>query len=172
MKKLDVKTTEFNSYYQRYIDKLSNSTELRSTLVSGKHKVMTFFKTIPSDKLSYKYDKDKWTVKEVFQHIIDTERIFIYRCLRIARKDNTPLSGFDQNIYIEPSGANQKLIEDLLNEYETTRNNSIAIVNSLTDEDLCFIGKASGNNLSARAAAFIILGHDSWHIDVLKDNYL
>ena len=165
-------SAEIDSYYNIYIDKISPTTTLLKGFEIGKNNVIGFFKSIPKEKLMYKYQSGKWSVKEILQHIIDTERIFAYRCFRIARIDKTPLSDFDQNQYVKPSGADNKSIKNLLNEYETNRNNSIALLNSLTNENLSFIGNSSGGVLSARAAAFIILGHEIWHIEVVKNKYL
>lgn len=172
MKKLDLQPKEYDEYYQRYIDKLSDETELRQRFQDGKKIVVDFFKSIPTEKLAYRYQPQKWTIKEILQHLIDTERIFMYRCFRIARKDTTALAGYDQNIYIEPSGANDKSLDDLLNEFIISRNNSIVLLNSMSDENLQFIGKSNGGNMSARAAAFTIIGHDVWHLEVIKEKYL
>lgn len=163
---------EFDIYYKRYLDKLDPTTELRDGFKDGKKTVVAFFKSIPEEKLAYRYQPEKWSIKEILQHLIDTERIFMYRCFRIARKDATSLAGFDQNIYITPSGANEKSIDDLLNEFIINRNNSIALLNSLTDAHLEFIGNSNGREMSARAAAFTIIGHDIWHMDVIKERYL
>ncbi len=172
MTKSDLRSNEYDSYYQRYIDKLAGSVSLRSGFEAGKRMVINFFKSIPEEKLTYRYQPEKWSVKEILQHLIDTERVFMYRCFRIARKDTTPLAGFDQNIYISPSGAHQKSIDDLLNEFIINRNNSIVLLTSIADQHLKFIGNANGGEMSARAAAFTIIGHDVWHMDVIKERYL
>ncbi len=172
MNRLALNTTEFDNYYARYIDKLSEKTTLREGFKTGRENVIRFFRSIPENKLEYRYEEKKWTIKEILQHLIDTERIFMYRCFRIARNDTTALAGFDQNIYIEPSNANGKSIENLINEFEVNRNNSICLLDSLTDKDLCFMGDANGGNMSARAAAFTIIGHDIWHMEVIEQRYL
>ena len=172
MTKSDLNPSEFDKYYERYIDKLTNDIELRKGFETGKKVVINFFKSIPEEKLTYRYQPEKWSIKEVLQHMIDTERIFMYRCFRIARRDTTALTGFDQNIYVEPSKAQEKSIEDLLNEFIINRNNSMALLNSLTNEDLAFIGNSNGSDMSARAAAFTILGHDIWHMEVITNKYL
>ncbi|MGH1383412.1 DinB family protein [Kordia sp.] len=172
MTKSDLNPSEFDAYYTRYIDKLSNETELRKGFETGKQHVINFFESIPEDKLTFRYQPNKWSIKEVFQHLIDTERIFMYRCFRIARHDATALAGYDQNVYVDPSKANDKSIESLLNEFTINRNNSISILNSLTDEDLSFIGNSNGGVMSARAAAFTIIGHDIWHMEVITNKYL
>lgn len=172
MTKSELQSNEYDMYYQRYLDKLEGTISLRNGFEEGKKSVVAFFKSIPSDKLSYRYQPGKWTVKEILQHLIDTERIFMYRCFRIARKDTTPLAGFDQNIYIAPSGADNKSLDDLLNEFLINRNNSIVLLNSLTNENLAFVGDANGGAMSARAAAFTIIGHDRWHMEVIQNRYL
>ena len=172
MIKQDLQSTEYNEYYGRYIDKVSNSTELKSGFEDDKKMVIDFFSSIPKEKLEYRYQPEKWTIKEVLQHIIDTERIFMYRFLRIARKDTVALAGYDQDVYIEPSGANNKSIEDLLHEFTVTRLYSINLINSISEQDLSNMGTASDSPVSARACAIILLGHSIWHIEVIKERYL
>lgn len=168
----DLHPSEFDIYYKRYIDKLPVDTELIDGFINGKSIVIHFFRQIPKEKQLHRYLPEKWSIQEVLQHLIDTERIFMYRCFRIARMDATPLAGFDQNIYIEPSGADQKTMDQLLHEYEINRNNSISLLSSLSDEHLSFIGNSNGGNMSARAAAFTIIGHDIWHMEIIKERYL
>jgi len=172
MTKSDLNSSEFDNYYLRYIDKLSNKTELRKGFEIGEITLFDFFKSIPEEKLAHRYQPQKWSVKEILQHLIDTERIFMYRCFRIARRDKTALAGYDQNIYIKPSEANNKTIDNLLNEFRINRKHSISLLNSLTDANLSFIGNANGCTMSARAAAFTIIGHDIWHMEVIQNNYL
>lgn len=172
MTKLDLNPSEFDNYYLRYIDKLSNKTEIRKGFVDGEIALIDFFKSITKEKLSYRYKPEKWSIKEVLQHLIDTERIFMYRCFRIARRDKTALAGYDQNIYIKPSEADNKSIESLLTEFTLNRKHSISLLNSLTDEDLSFVGNSNECPMSARAAAFTVLGHDIWHMEVIQNNYL
>ena len=106
MKTQDLNPEECDSYYLRYINKLDKKTELIQGFVDGKTNLIDFFKSIPNGKLLYRYQPEKWTIKEIFQHLIDTERIFMNRCFRIARRDTTPISGYDQEIYAIPSRAN------------------------------------------------------------------
>ena len=172
MTKLDLNPSEFDNYYLRYIDKLSHKTELRKGFAIGETKLIDFIKSIPKEKLTYRYQPEKWSIKEVLQHLIDTERIFMYRCFRIARRDKTALAGYDQDIYINPSEADTKSIDNLLTEFTVNRKHSISLLNSLTDDDLSFVGNASECPLSARAAAFTVIGHDIWHMEVIQNNYL
>jgi len=168
----DLSNTEFNEYYGRYIYKLDAGLALRQGFVEGGKILCNFFEKIPEERLLYRYAVDKWSIKEVLQHLIDTERIFIYRCFRIARNDKIELAGYNQDIYIEPSGAHQKSRGQLLAEFSAGRAASISLLNSLTDIDLQRIGTTYGGAMSARAAAFTIIGHDIWHMEVISELYL
>jgi len=164
--------SEYHAFYKTYIDLIPDDLELIDGFNRRSNLYEDFFKSIPSDKLYYKYAEGKWTIAEVLQHVIDTERIFMYRCFRIARHDATPLNGFDQDVYISPSLANSKTIEDLIAEYNITRQNSIIILKSLSEDDLKFMGNTDGKAMSARAAAFAVLGHELWHLKILKELYI
>lgn len=116
------------------------------------------------------YAPGKWTVAEVVQHVIDTERIFQARVLRIARGDATPLPGFDQDPYV--AAAAPRPLAALAGELDRLRASTLDVVGSLTDADLLRTGTASGARLSARAAAWIVAGHERHHLDVLRERYL
>lgn len=172
MKKSDLKPNEFNSFYGRYIALLDENINLISGLEQKKITSINFFNSIPSEKLEFRYQPEKWTIKEVIQHIIDTERVFAYRCFTIARGDKTKLPGFDENAYVPTSKANRKTIEQLVDEFSITRDYTLSIVKSLTDNELKELGNASNSDLSARACGFIILAHCLWHTNIIKERYL
>ena len=172
MIRAELRTTELNAYYVKYIDKLADDTKLREGFETGRDATIQFFESVPADKQTYRYAEGKWSIKEVFQHLIDTERIFMNRCFRIARNDKASLAGFDQNIYIEPSMADAKSMEALLGEYRAVRQSFISLLGSLSDKDLRRIGEANGSPMSARTSAFVIIGHEIWHIDIIKERYL
>ncbi|CAM1347963.1 DinB family protein [Tenacibaculum crassostreae] len=172
MIKKDLQPAEYNEYYGRYIDMISDETELIKGLENDKKFVIDFFSSIPKEKLEYRYQPEKWTIKEVLQHIIDTERIFMYRFLRIARADKTALKGFDQDDFILPSEANKKSIDELIHEFTVTRLYTLNLVNSIPEKYLNAMGTASSSPISARACAFILLGHSIWHINIIKERYL
>ena len=168
----DLKPNEYSTYYQSYLNMVSAETDLITGFNNNTNTVLEFFQSMPSEKLNFAYAEGKWTIKEVFQHLIDTERVFQYRCFCIARHDKTPLPGFDENDYVPTSNANAKSIELLIEEFKTVRQSFVALLNSLTNEDLQAIGTVNGKAMSARAIAFIILGHYLWHITVIKARYL
>lgn len=172
MKVTDLKTTEYNTFYSTYISKVSEDINLIDGFIKGEDNILTFFNELPKEKLNFRYAEGKWSIKEVFQHIIDTERVFMHRCFRIARHDKTPLPGFNQNDYIDPSQAKNKSLDTLIEEYKVVRQNSIILLRNLSEKDLKVIGIASDYNMSARAAAFSTIGHETHHISVLRTYYM
>ncbi len=167
----EVNSNEYNPYYGNYITSLGE-TELIQGLKENLEQTVSFFQSIPDSKLDAAYEKGKWTVKQVFQHIIDTERIFSYRALAFSRNDSTDLPGFEQDDYMTNVNTALKTKSDFLEEYKAVRNASIIFFKSLPNEALSIIGKASGSSMSARAAGFMIIGHERHHFNVIKENYL
>lgn len=173
MSRSELQPNEYNPYYQQYLDKIDSSVGgLTEGLRNGKAHTLQFFQSLTAEQWMHAYAPDKWTPKEVLQHLIDTERIFGYRSFRIARRDTTALAGFDQNIYVPTSGANDKSADQLLGEYTMTRDYTLSLVGSFSPDDLATIGNANNSPVSARAALWILVGHDIWHIDIIKERYL
>jgi len=167
----DLKSNEYFEYYSTYISKVDDK-ELIEGLVQNKKSIVAFLNSIDSKLYDFKYAYDKWTIKELIQHTIDTERIFSARALRIARNDQTSLPGFNQDDFNPNSGANNRTKEELINDYTASRINTISLFQSFSDEMLLRVGIASDHKLSARAAGFIIIGHENHHIQILKERYL
>lgn len=165
-------TNEYNSHNATYIDKVPKDIALLDLFEIQTTNTLALLQNIEESHYSYSYAEGKWTIKELVQHIIDNERIFAYRIFCIARHDKTMLANYDENAYIVPSKANTKSKETLINEYSSTRDYTIAMLKSIDQEDLKQIGFAAGSALSARAAAFVIIGHEIHHIEVLNERYL
>ncbi|WP_100611312.1 DinB family protein [Confluentibacter lentus] len=172
MKVSDLQPQEFSPNNGRYISILPKDLELIKSFRDDFDAILDLFQSMPTEKLDFRYAEGKWNLKEVFQHIIDTERIFIYRCFRISRHDKTPLPGFEQDDYVLPSQADKKSLENLIEEFKAVRQHSIVLLKSLNDTDLKFIGIVNGNPISARAVAFNIIGHNLWHVNIIKERYL
>jgi len=117
------------------------------------------------------YAAGKWTVKDILQHLIDSERIFNYRALTIARKDETKIPGFDENFYAEKTNAGKRSLNDLLDEYEIVRKSSLMLFKSFNDEMLLTEGIANNKNISVLALGFAIAGHSIHHYNVIKERY-
>lgn len=171
MTKDDLSKHEYNPYYQTYIEKAGALT-LREGLQDNGDETIAFLESIPEDKLEYRYAEGKWTIKEIIQHLIDTERVFTYRALCIARKDKTLFPGYDQDEYVAASEANNRSMIDLMNEYKAVRLASIILFDSFSKAMLTRVGIASNSNLSPRAVAFITIGHENHHCEVIKERYL
>lgn len=169
MNKLDA--SEYNPYYELYLSKCPFD-DIKEGLIQSQFEFELFLKSIPSQKHIYKYAPDKWTIKEVLVHIIDTERIFAYRALRIARRDFTPLPGFDQDEYVLNCNANSRDFEDLISEYTSVRNASISLFKSFGEADLLQKGIASNNPISVRALGYILIGHQKHHQQIIASRYL
>lgn len=170
MKASQLVSTEYNSYYGNYI-RLLDDLELNIGLEHSFKAVIDFLESIPEENFDYSYAEGKWTLKEVVQHLIDCERVFSYRAFCIARYDKTAFPGFDQDEYAMTSRANSKRKEDLLNEYKTLRRSTIQLFNSFNEVSLKQIGEASGSPMSARAAGFIIIGHEKHHCNIIRERY-
>jgi len=162
---------EYNSYFKIYLDALKN-VELIEILESSFDEFLIVVKNLPEEKLMFRYAEDKWTIKELIQHLIDTERIMSCRALRFSRNDATELQGFDENWYVDYSNGNDRNITDILEEYNYLRKTSISLFKSFSDEMLINFGTADGSEMSVRALGFIIAGHQRHHLKIMKERYL
>ncbi|WP_452220784.1 DinB family protein [Lacinutrix salivirga] len=171
MRVSDLKSNEYLPYFSNYISKVGDL-QLMDALHISLKEGYDFFKSIPEDKLEYRYAEGKWTIKDILLHIIDTERIFCYRALRFAREDKTALPGFDQNTYAESSNANDRTMESLLSEYISVRNATVVQFLNFNSAMLLQKGTASGGEISVRAFGFLVVGHETHHIEVIKERYL
>lgn len=119
----------------------------------------------------YAYAPGKWTVKKLLNHIVDTERIFIYRALCIARGDQTPLPGYDENDYAEAAQVGHRSLVDLAHEFQSVRSATLSLFNSFGEHELLRTGIANGNAMSVNAIGFIIIGHALHHEVVARERY-
>lgn len=172
MKKSELTSGEYQPYYETYLKNVANTTDLMEGMKQSLVDTPKFFESIPEEKLHHQYAVEKWTPKEILQHLVDTERIFTYRALRISRNDPTELPGFDENAYVPPSQANNKALSQLIAEFSSLRKANIAMYTGFTAEMLQVKGKASGGPVSVRAIPFILMGHELHHIRIIKERYL
>jgi len=164
---------EFAAYYKPYIMTLAeNGKGIIDNMIDSLDEILSTLNSISEAKQMYRYADGKWTIKELVQHIIDTERVFAYRALRFARRDTTNLPGFDQDEFNTTANANARNFEELLEELSLVRKSSISLFRSFDDDTLKLIGTASNSGMSVRATGYIISGHALHHLAVLKDRYL
>ena len=171
MTKDQLTSEEFNPYFGIYINKVGEKNLLRA-LEDGRDYTVQFFESIPESKLEYAYAEGKWTPKELLLHLIDVDRVFSIRALFFARSEDANLSGFDEDVFAKNSNANSRSISNLIEEYKSVRNATLTLFASLSEKALKNTGKASGSMLSARAAGFIICGHEIHHAQVIQERYL
>jgi len=171
MKTSQLSKSDYSAFYQGYIDTLGDA-DLLETMQRQVHNFPQFIQSIPDNRWQYAYGPDKWTVAEALLHVIDTERIFQYRALRIARGDNTPLPGFDQDAYVPNSGAARRSKESILEEYQAVRASTLCLFKSFGEEQLLLRGTASNALVSVGAIGFIICGHQRHHRNIIRERYL
>lgn len=163
---------EYPVYAGRYISLAPGDGMLLKHFEQNLASTKRFILSIPKARLLYRYAEGKWTIKEILGHIVDDERIYVYRALRFARNDSTELPGFEQDDFARYSEANQRDVGDLLNEFTLVRRATIAFFQSLGDAALLRTGVADGKRSSVRALAYHIAGHELRHMNIIKERYL
>ena len=157
--------------FLNYISKASDKDVVKS-IRSNTKAFRKLLKKIPSKKRDYAYAEGKWTIKESLQHIIDAERVFAYRALRIARLDATPMPGFDENAWASAANKIDRKWDDLVKEFKSVRTATEILFESLGDQQLLFPGMASGYPINALALGYVIAGHTKHHMDLFEERYL
>lgn len=157
-------------YYQGYIAKVPGE-NLGEQLTEQLQELEQLFETVTDRAALARYADGKWSIKEVIGHLSDTERIFSYRLLRIARGDATPLPGYDENAYVPAADFDRRPLALLLAELRAIRLSTIAMMEGLPPESWTRRGVANGKPISARALAYIIVGHVTHHLGTLRDRY-
>jgi uncharacterized damage-inducible protein DinB len=161
---------EYLAYYERYVALVPDG-DLLALLATQGESTLGRVRTLAEDRGGFRYAEGKWTVREVLGHIADVERIFTYRALRIARADTTPIEGFDENAYVAASGADRRPLAALAEELAAVRLATLAFFQSVDDAALARAGTANGAQVTVRALAFIIAGHEAHHVRLLRERY-
>jgi hypothetical protein len=162
---------EYNAYYYKYVS-LVNGPDLIEVLEAQPSELNEMLGRLDEEKGRFAYAEGKWSIKEAISHLIDGERIFAYRALRISRGDETPLEGFEQDGYIENSHANDRPFADLLGELTESRQANLRMLRNLRERDWTRMGTASGSPVSVRALGYIMAGHIRHHINIFRDSYM
>ena len=166
------KQSEYPTYANMYMKYTVKDGSLIEQLKDSLNNTLALIKSLSEEKLNYKYQEDKWSIKNVLVHIIDDERIYAFRALAFARNDKTNFPGFEQDDYAKFADTNQRSIENILAEYAAIRKATITLFEGFSEIALKRIGTANGNNTSVRALGYHILGHELHHIEVIKKHYL
>jgi uncharacterized damage-inducible protein DinB len=162
--------SEYAPYYQKYVALVPEG-EIVETLEAQLRETKLLLARLSEKEAEFRYAEGKWSVKEVLGHISDTERVFAYRLLRIARGDQTPLAGFDQDDYVKTGNFSARPLAELLEEFTVVRRATIALLRTLDEAAWLRRGVANQKEISVRALAFILAGHERHHRRVLQERY-
>jgi len=161
---------EYAPYYERYISLIPGS-EILGTLESQRRQMMLLLSGRDEDEGDIRYAPDKWTAKEVLGHVCDTERIFAYRALRISRGDRTPIEGFEQDDYVRNGPFGRAPLAEIVEDYIAVRRATLTLLRNLDEEAWMRRGVANKNEVTVRALAYIIAGHEVHHRRILEEKY-
>jgi hypothetical protein len=163
--------SEFLPYYERYISLVPDG-DVLSTLTAQMSETQALLRGLPASVAAYRYAPDKWCVNQLVGHVIDSERLFANRALRFARNDATPVPGFEQDDYVRNSTFDAYPLSELADELETVRQSTLFLFRHLGEEAWTRRGIANNAEVSVRALAYIIAGHELHHREILRSRYL
>ena len=161
----------YKNYFEKYTA-LVPEKDILSSLLNQSKILNDFFGSVSEKKAEYSYAEGKWTLKEMLQHLIDTERIFAFRALSIARKETATLNGFDENSYAANSSANKRTWVELVNEMKIVRECTTLLFSSFTEDMLNTAGNFSAATATVNTISSIIVGHFYHHLDIANERYL
>ena len=164
--------SEYAPGFQGYIDRAKSEDDIIAALTTQMDELRALVGGLDATTAGHRYAEGKWTIREVIGHVTDAERVFGYRAMCIARGETTSLPGFDENVYAANSPADARLLPDLLDEFADLRSAGVRMLRALTPESWTRGGTANGKPVTARAIAYVMLGHVRHHIAVLKERYL
>ncbi|MFC4230905.1 DinB family protein [Parasediminibacterium paludis] len=162
---------DFSDYAQGYVN-AAKGNSIEELIVNHSADLLSFLNGIPDTKADFTYAEGKWTVKQLLQHMIDTERILMFRALTFARKDKIALPGFDENNYAAVASASHRTLAAIKQEFSLLRQSTDLFLLSLTAEDLKQEGIASNHRVTVNALAYILFGHNEHHKTILIEKYL
>jgi len=160
------------SFYRPYMNCVPGDENLIKNLVDILNETEQLVLALPEEKLLYRYDEGKWTIKDIINHLSDCERIITYRALRIARADKTDLPGFDEETFAKHTNAANRTIHDLLYELRACRMSSITFIETMDNDALDRTGTANSYALSARLLVNHLYGHHRHHLNIIREKYL
>lgn len=162
---------DYDPYFERYI-KLVEGNNIIKILYEQSKITRELIDSISDYKGNYRYADDKWTIKEVIGHILDSERILAYRALSLARGEKKSLPGFDHNDYVRDGNFNRRELTELSFEFKLLRESNLLMFKNFSEEMLCKKGLADEASVTVLALLYIIAGHEKHHLNVLEEKYL
>ena len=165
------KNDVYPEYYETYLSKVEEP-DLLMALLKNKMETIDLYRSVSPDKEDYQYEEGKWSIKEVLQHIMDTERVMSYRALRFCRGDQTELQGFDQDVFAREYHLDNINLDQMIEEFTSIRNSTILFYRHLVDKQLAYRGVASGWPMTVNVLLHVVVGHAEHHNRILKERYL
>lgn len=162
---------EYGDYFGTYVDQVPDG-DVLDALECQLDETTACLWGIEEQRGNYRYAEGKWSIKEIVGHLLDGERVFAYRALWIARGDTQALPGFEQDDYVRVANFDARTLASLIEEYEVVRRSSLALFAGLDEVAWSRSGSAAGSNVSVRAMAWIIAGHELHHLRVIAEHYL
>ncbi|MGK2960848.1 MAG: DinB family protein [Gemmatimonadaceae bacterium] len=162
---------EFAPFYAGYVKRAPDG-DVVETMDLQLDETLTLLRSLPESMGDHTYAPGKWSIREIIGHLSDAERVFSYRALRFSRGDTAPVEGFDEDMYVANAAFGRRTLDDLLGEFEHLRRSSIHLFGGLTRGAFSMRGTASGKEITVRALAFVLPGHEAHHLDVLRTRYL
>ena len=172
MKKIYKPTSGYASFYQPYLDNVPSDGNLLQHLADIIIETENLISSLSEEQLLYRYSADKWTIKDILVHLVDCERIFVYRAGRIARADQTDLPGFDEKLFALHANANNRIADEIIKELKAFRTASIIFIETLNEEALNRTGTANGYPMSVSLLVNHIYGHHKHHLNIIYKKYL
>ena len=161
---------DYNSYYETYIKEIEGD-DILKILNDQNKKTQEVLNSFSEHKGNYRYADGKWTVKEVVGHLLDTERVFAYRALCVARGEKKSLPGFEQDDYVKDGNFNSRNLSDLNYEFRLLRESNLLLFRSFSEDMLNKRGTANSSAITVRAILWIIAGHEKHHVKILLERY-
>lgn len=158
-------------YYHNYINLVNEEPIIEQLEEGGIAEYLQIIEQLEAlgDKV---YAQGKWTIKQIVQHLIDTERLFVARCLRFLRQDKTPIPGYDHDAYAIVARVDHVSLSDLIEEYQILRMSTYLFFKNLSQEEWARSGTANNKEISIVAMAYVIIGHPLHHLNVIEERYL
>lgn len=163
--------TEYAPFYEGYVSLVPDG-DIVETLARGLEETLKMLRAVPEMKAGSRYADGKWSIKEVVGHMCDTERIFAYRALAVARGDRASLPGMNQDEYMSGANFDARTLADLTDEFEHLRRATVALFRHLDEAAWSRRGTANNSEVSVRALAYILAGHEAHHAQIIRNRYL
>jgi hypothetical protein len=161
---------EYAPYYERYISLIEDN-DILATLDRQRREMVLLLSGLSEEQGDFRYAPEKWSAKQVLGHVCDTERVFAYRALRISRSDATPMEGFEQDDYVKNGPFARHVIAEVIEDYIAVRRATISLLRSLEEAAWSRRGVANKNEVTVRALAYTIAGHEAHHRRILEEKY-